>query len=117
MFCFALSAFLYTVVPNPYWLFPVRVIAGIAGRSLPSPWPLPTLATSCATQIVVPPFQLFTTAMGIGFTIFPAPALGGSVATYYGYRGSYRLAVLIGLVGMVIVWALRDPKTATTAVP
>lgn len=110
MFCFALAAFLYTVVPNPYWLFPVRVIAGIGSVASF------TIATAYIGDIVRhedrgPAIGLFTTAMGIGFTI--GPAIGGLVATYYGYRGSYRLAAVIGLVGMVIAnRALGEPKTA-----
>ncbi|MFN8443154.1 MAG: MFS transporter [Caldilineaceae bacterium] len=111
MFCFALSAILYTVVPNPYWLFPVRVIAGIGSVASF------TIATAYIGDIVRhedrgPAIGLFTTAMGLGFTI--GPAIGGLVATYYGYRGSYRLAAVIGLIGMVIAYqALREPKTGT----
>ena len=108
LLCFALSSFLYTVVPNPYWLFPVRVIAGIASLATF------TISTAYIGDIVRnedrgPAIGLFTTAMGIGFTI--GPAIGGVVAESYGYRGSYRLAAVIALIGaLVATLSLRDDR-------
>ncbi len=96
MLCFALSSFLYTIVPNAYWLFPVRIIAGLGGVAAF------TISTAYIGDIVRkedrgPAIGLFSTAMGIGFTI--GPAIGGWVAERYGYVGSYRLAALVGLLG------------------
>ena len=75
MLCFALSSFLYTIVPNPYWLFPVRIIAGIGGVAAF------TISTAYIGDIVRnedrgPAIGLFTTAMGLGFTIGPPSAAG-----------------------------------------
>lgn len=116
LLCFALSSFLYTIVPNPWWLFPVRVVAGVGGVAAF------TISTAYIGDLVRnedrgPAIGLFSTAMGLGFTI--GPAIGGLVAERYGYVGSYRLAALIGLAGALFAWnALRDnPKASAPDQP
>ena len=95
----AVSSFLYTLVPNPYFLFPVRVLASLAGVSVffIGVAYLGDIVTKHERGLAI---GLYTTCMGLGFAV--GPFIGGRVAEAYGYRASYQLAALCALVGFVI---------------
>lgn len=113
MLCFALSNVLYTLAPNPYWLFPVRILAAVAmfavfmmGMAY-----LGDVVSDGERGLAV---GLYSTSMGLGFTV--GPALGGLLAEQYGYATAYRAAALLALVGCgVALWGLRrEDKSMTT---
>lgn len=117
MVCFALSSLLYTVAPNPYWLFPVRILAALAmiavfmmGMAY-----LGDIVTESERGLAV---GLYATSMGMGFTV--GPALGGFLAERYDYAVAYRVAALLALVGFLMaVRGLAKPahRTAATQPP
>ena len=95
------TSILYTVVPNPYLLFPVRVLASLAGVSY-------FLAVAYVGDVVAEherglAIGLYTTCMGLGFTV--GPFIGGRIAESYGYRVSYQVAAISALVGFAVVRA------------
>jgi MFS family permease len=95
MFLAAVLSILYSVVPNPYFLFPIRVLASLAGVSY-------FMAVAYVGDIVAErerglAIGLYTTCMGLGFTI--GPFIGGQVAEAYGYRVSYQVAAISALLG------------------
>ncbi|MBV7331201.1 MFS transporter [Chloroflexi bacterium TSY] len=99
MLLFALSSFLYTVVPNPLLLFPVRILASLGAAAVFM------VGVAYVGDVVPrpergPALGLYSTAMALGFTI--GPAIGGLVAERYGYGASYRVAAGIALIGL---WA------------
>ncbi|MEZ4622003.1 MAG: MFS transporter [Caldilineaceae bacterium] len=102
MALFSLSSLLYTVVPSPLWLFPVRVVGslGLAAVFMIGVAYIGDITTRSERGLAL---GLYSTAMALGFTI--GPALGGLVAERYGYAASYRVAALIALIGLVV--ALR----------
>jgi MFS family permease len=113
---FTLSSFLYTVAPNPYFLFPIRALAGVAG--------IATFFIGLAHlgDIVAKgerglAIGLYTTCMGLGHTI--GSFIGGWVAeTYGGYRTSYQIAALCALVAFIVVrlgLAGESPKQGTVS--
>ncbi len=114
MLCFALSNVLYTLAPNPYWLFPVRILAAVAifavfmmGMAY-----LGDVVSDGERGLAV---GLYSTSMGLGFTV--GPALGGLLAEQYGYATAYRTAALLALVGCgVALWGLRRESKSTTTV-
>ncbi len=108
---FAIASFLYTVVPNPYFLFGVRILAGVASVSVFF------VGLAYLGEVTSPRERglavgLWTTIQGIGFTI--GPILGGAVAAAYGYRISFQMAAVIGLVGFILLRkVLRQPAVTT----
>lgn len=102
MALFALSSLLYTLVPTPLLLFPVRVLGslGLAFVFMVGVAYIGDVTTPSERGIAL---GLYSTAMALGFTL--GPALGGVVAERYGYAASYRLAALFALIGLAV--ALR----------
>ena len=99
MFLFALSSFLYTIVPNPLLLFPIRVLASLGMVAVFM------VGVAYVGDVVEREERglalgLYSTGMALGFTI--GPAVGGFVAEQFGYRASYLVATLISLVGVAI---------------
>jgi len=95
----ALSAFLYTVAPNPYFLFPIRVLGSLAGVSVFFIG-VAYLGDIVAKQERGLAIGLYTTCMGLGFAV--GPFIGGRVAEAYGYRASYQVATFFALLGFAI---------------
>jgi MFS family permease len=95
---FTISSFLYTVVPNAYLLFGVRILAGVASVSVFF------VGLAYLGDVTNPRERglavgLWTTVQGIGFTV--GPVIGGAVASAHGYRASFQMAAIIGLVGLI----------------
>ena len=99
MLLFAATTFLYTVVPNPYLLFPVRVLAGWAVISTFS-MGVAYLGDVIAAHERGLAIGLYSTFLGLGFTV--GSAIGGVAAATYGYRASYRIAAIFALVGFAV---------------
>jgi len=96
---FAASSFLYTVVPNPYFLFPVQVLSSWAMLStfFMGMAYLGDIVASHERDVAI---GLYTTSLGLGFAA--GPVIGGAVAATYGYRASYRVAAVVALMGFVV---------------
>lgn len=97
---FAVSYFLYTIVPSPYFLFPIRVMTGLSVASTFF------IGIAYVSDIVDQPDRglvigLYTTCMGLGFAV--GSAIGGQVAESYGFGACYRVAAIIVLVGFAIL--------------
>jgi len=96
----AASSFLYAVVPNPYFLFPIRILASLAGVCYI------LMGMACLGDVVAKGERglavgLYTTCMGLGFSV--GPFIGGRVAEAYGYRVAYEVAALCALLGFAVV--------------
>jgi len=96
---FAASSFLYTVVPNPYFLLPIQILAGWAMIStfFMGMAYLGDIVASHERGLAI---GLYTSSLGLGFAT--GPLIGGTVAATYGYRASYRVAAVVALLGFVI---------------
>jgi MFS family permease len=99
MLLLAASSFLYTVAPNPHFLFPLRVLDGLGVASIFF------MGVAYVGDIVAKHEQglaigLYTTCMGLGFTL--GPFIGGWVAEAHGYRASYQVATIFALMGFAI---------------
>jgi MFS family permease len=112
MALFAISSFLYTIVPNPYLLLGVRVLAGLASVSVFF------VGLAYLGDVTRPRERglavgLWSTVQGIGFTV--GPVIGGAVAAAYGHGASFRMAAVIGLVGFVALrQGLRQAAATST---
>lgn len=96
MVSFAVALALFAIAPNAYFLFIGRVIDGIAMVCTF------LIGAAYVSDIVAPEeralaFGLYSTAMGLGFTV--GPLLGAAVAVRYGVAGSYWAGALVGLTG------------------
>lgn len=104
MLCFTLANLFYTFAPNPYWLFPGRFLTAVAMLAVF------TLGMAYLGDVVSEAERplavgLYSTSMGLGFTV--GPALGGLLAERYGYGWAYQGAGLLALVGVgVALWGL-----------
>lgn len=107
MLFFALSSFLYTVVPDPVLLIPVRILAsfGLVGVFM--------VGVAYVGDVVDGPDRgvalgLYSTGMALGFTI--GPFLGGIIAERFGYNITYQFAALISLIGFIVAlrWITND---------
>lgn len=104
MLLFSASSFLYTVVPTPYFLFPIRVLFGLAMVSTLF------LGVAYVGDVVAKhersrAIGLYITFMALGSSV--GPVIGGLVAASYGYRASYRVAAIVALAGFVVArWGL-----------
>lgn len=104
MLCFTLANLFYTFAPNPYWLFPGRILTAVAMLAVF------TLGMAYLGDVVSEAERplavgLYSTSMGLGFTV--GPALGGLLAERYGYGWAYQGAGLLALVGVgVALWGL-----------
>lgn len=106
------SSILFAVVPNSYFLFPVRVLASLAGVSY-------FLAVAYMGDVVAKherglAIGLYLTCMGLGFTV--GPFIGGRVAEAHGYRASYQIAAISSVIGFVIVRAGLPGKRSSHGV-
>ncbi len=96
MLSFALATFLFAVSPNAYFLFPGRVLFGLAAVSTFS------VGVAYVADIVTPAerglaYGLYATSMGVGFGV--GPLIGAIVALNYGVAASYLVATGLALVG------------------
>jgi len=101
MLLLAASSFLYTVVTHPYFLLPIRVMNGLTFASTFF------IGIAYVGDMVAKPDRglvigLYTTCMGLGFTL--GSAMGGQMAADYGYTVTYRVAAVIALFGCAIAW-------------
>lgn len=99
MVSFAVALALFAVAPNAYFLLIGRVIDGLAMVCTF------LIGAAYVSDIVAPEeralaFGLYSTAMGLGFTV--GPLIGAAVAVRYGIAGSYWAGALVGLTGAVI---------------
>lgn len=101
MLLFALSSALYALAPNAYWLFPLRMLAGMAAVAVFS------ISAAYVGDVVRPGERgliigVYTTAMGFGFAV--GPMVSGLLVARYGYRISYLVAAGVALVGWWVAW-------------
>jgi MFS family permease len=117
MLLFATSGLLHMVAPNPYFLFPLRILDGLGMASVFF------MGVAYIGDIVDKREQglvigLYTSCMGLGFTL--GPLIGGQVSEAYGFRTSYLVAVVAALVGYAIArlgLVRQQPSEGTTASP
>ena len=107
MLFFALSSFLYTLVPDPVLLIPVRILAsfGLVGVFMVGVAYVGDVSDGNERGLAL---GLYSTAMALGFTI--GPFLGGMLAQRYGYNATYRFSALVALIGFLVaaVWIESD---------
>jgi MFS family permease len=106
----ALAAMAYALSPTPLWLFPSRIVDGLAMVSSFF------MGFAYLGDIVAPEewglaYGLYTTSMGAGFTV--GPILGAAVAERYDIAGSYLAAAGLALLGAAI--AAGGLKRITTS--
>jgi MFS family permease len=99
MVLFALSGTILALAPNAYWLFPGRVLSGLAMVCTFH------LGVAYVGDIVKPEERglalgLYSTSMGLGFTT--GPLVGAALAERYGISGSYLFAAALALLGATI---------------
>ncbi len=110
---FATSSFLYALISDPLWLFPARIIAGLAAVSTFY------IGVAYVGDIVSKnergmAIGLYTTSMGTGFAI--GPAIGGYLAANFSYQASFIFAACVALIGFVITRVLlTEPPRAREA--
>lgn len=113
MLLFALSSALYTMVPNPWFLIPVRVM-GSLGMIAVFMVGVAYVGDVVAKEDRGLAVGLYSTAMGLGFTV--GPAVGGLLAERYGYHAGFWLAAGVSLIGFVVaVWGLAPKQRHPTA--
>jgi len=108
MLCFGLAAFLLTFVQNPYWLFPMRILIGLAmvATFFVGVAYIGDIVSERDRGLVI---GLYTTFMGSGFAL--GSAIGGQVASHWSYAASFRVAALVALAGCLIGrWGLASPE-------
>jgi MFS family permease len=113
---FAVSFLLCSVIRNPYLLFPIRVMTGVAVGSIFY------LGIALVSDLADKPDQglsigLYTTCMGVGFAI--GTGLGGRLAEDFGFSTGYQVAAVIALLSLAVFrWGLgrapARPSMATT---
>lgn len=108
MVLFALSSLLYAFISDPLWLFPARIVAGLAAVSTFY------IGVAYVGDVVAKnergmAIGLYTTSMGIGFAI--GPAIGGFVAANAGYQASFEIAAVIALSGFIVTRVLLTEPT------
>ncbi len=101
MLVLALSSFLYSIVADPIWFLPIRVLTGLVISSTFF------IGMAYVGDMVERRDRglvsgVYTTCMGLGFTI--GSWLGGQLAATAGYVVTFRLAALVALVGAAIAW-------------
>lgn len=112
--CFATAPVLFALSPNPWFLFPGRIVSAIAFIASFQ------MGAAYVGDIIRPQerslaFGLYTTCMGLGFSV--GPLFGSAIAESYGIRGSYLGASVIGLLGAAIgVWGLRETRGLTPGI-
>nr|MBC7245992.1 MFS transporter [Chloroflexota bacterium] len=109
MISFATALVLFAIAPNAYFLLIGRVVDGIAMVCTF------LIGAAYVSDIVAPEerglaFGLYSTAMGLGFTI--GPLFGAAVAARYGIAGSYWAGAAVGLTGAIMgAWRLQNIRT------
>lgn len=96
-----LATLLYSLVTVPYALVLVNLVFGtsfVATLTIA----LAYLADVTSTRERSLVFGLVTTAMGLGFAV--GSFVGGQVAAGWGYPGAYRVAMILSLVALGLVW-------------
>lgn len=101
MLVLALSSLLYSIVSDPVWFLPIRVLTGLVISSTFF------IGMAYVGDMVERHDRglvsgVYTTCMGLGFTI--GSWLGGQLAAATGYVATFRLAALAALVGATIAW-------------
>lgn len=96
MLLFSASAVLYALAPNASWLFPGRILGGLAMVCTFF------LGVAYVGDIVEPEerglaFGLYASSMGLGFTV--GPLLGAAIAVRHSVEASYLFAALLTLIG------------------
>lgn len=111
MIFFALTTFLYTVVPDPVLLIPIRILAsfGLVGVFMVGIAYVGDVAAPDERGIAL---GLYSTGMALGFTM--GPLIGGLIAERYGYNVTYRLASGIAVVGFVVAAIWLRAKSASS---
>ncbi len=107
MLLFSASAVLYAIAPDAYWLFPGRVLSGLAMVATFF------IGAAYVGDIVTPEerglaYGLYTTSMGSGFTV--GPLIGAAIEVRYGIAASYVFAA--GLTGLGALIAARGLRPA-----
>lgn len=102
----AVALVLFAIAPNAYFLLIGRIIDGIAMVCTF------LIGAAYVSDITSPEerglaFGLYSTAMGLGFTV--GPLFGAAVAVRYGIAGSYWAGAAVGLTGALIAaWRLKN---------
>lgn len=115
MLTLATSSFLYSLVSDPLWLFPLRVMSGIVITSTFF------IGMAYAGDRVSREDRglvsgIYTTCMGLGFTV--GSALGGKMAAQFGYGPTFRVAGFIALLGVAIAYlGLSGPAPRSELAP
>lgn len=113
MLLFALANLLYTLAPNPYWLFPARFFMAIGAIAV-FMMGMAYLGDVVSDQERGLAVGLFSTSMGLGFTV--GPALSGLLVAAAGYQLAYQVAAVLALVGCgIALGGLAKPATRTAA--
>jgi len=113
----AAATFLYAAVPNPYLLLPIRILTGWAIISTFF-MGVAYLGDVVALHERGLAIGLYTTFMGLGFTI--GSLIGGALVATYGYAVCYRVATAVALLGFVIArrgLVNRSTNSRGTATP
>jgi len=110
MALFSVAAVSFALAPNAYWLFLGRMLSGIAMVCTF------LLGVAYVGDIVRPEergwaFGLYSTSMGLGFTI--GPLIGAAVAVRYGVPASYLVAAVATMAGAIVAArTLKDVRPA-----
>lgn len=101
MLALALSSYLYSMISDPLWLIPVRVLSGLVITS--------TFFIGMAyVGDMVQRHErgmvsgIYTTCMGLGFTV--GSWMGGHLAASAGYVATYRIVAVVALAGAAVAW-------------
>jgi len=115
MLTLATSSFLYSLVADPLWLFPLRMMSGIVITSTFF------IGMAYAGDRVRREDRglvsgIYTTCMGLGFAV--GSALGGKMAVQFGYGPTFRIAALIALLGVAFAYlGLSGPAPRSELAP
>jgi MFS family permease len=115
MLTLATSSFFYSLVTDPLWLFPLRMMSGIVITSTFF------IGMAYAGDRVRREDRglvsgIYTTCMGLGFAV--GSALGGKMAVQFGYGPTFRIAALIALLGVAFAYlGLSGPAPRSELAP
>lgn len=103
---FALAMFSFAIAPNPWFLFPGRVLIGLGTTAVF--WiGVAYLGDIITAEERGPAFGVYTTAMGLGFTL--GPLLGALVERQSSVRVSYVVGAVIAVAAAgLAAWGLRS---------
>jgi MFS family permease len=113
MLLFGLAALGYTIVPNAFWLLPMKALVGVAMVStffMGMAYIGDTVASGDRGLTI----GLYATFMGSGFAL--GSAIGGSTSARWGFEGSYYLAAGIAALGAgIAAWGLQSRSSRAQA--